>query len=277
MGSRMLTGAVGVLGVVTLAGCGFVPNKSFRDEQTLEPGIGAVTLVGDDGSVTITGSSDASVHVKRHVRYRDNHKPGATDSVAGNTLTLNTSCGRACWVDYDLTVPRATTVSGRNGSGDVTLRDIASVAVAVGSGEIRVRGATGNVSARANSGDLDLSGVAGAVVCHTGSGDIRLANITGTADAETGSGDVVATGLSGGHTSAHTGSGDLTLRLSATQDVDADTGSGDVRVTVPAGQAYHVTADTSSGDRHVGVTDDPAAAHRLKVHTGSGDITVNAG
>jgi DUF4097 and DUF4098 domain-containing protein YvlB len=272
----MLTGAVGVLGVVTLGGCAYGPNHDFRDERTVETPVTAVTLNGGPGSVTITGSSDGSIHVKRHIRYRDK-KPGATDSVAGDTLTLDTSCGRACWVDYDVTAPRDIRVAGRNGSGNITLSNIGTVSIAIGSGQVRVRGASGDVSARAGSGDIELSGIAGAVVCHTGSGDIRLVNVTGTASAETGSGSISGTDLRGTHASTHTGSGDVTLRLTAVQDVDANTGSGSVRVTVPGGQSYRVAASTSSGDTHVRVPNDAAAPHQLKVHTGSGDITVDQG
>jgi DUF4097 and DUF4098 domain-containing protein YvlB len=101
--------------------------------------------------------------------------------------------------------------------------------------------------------------------------------VTGTAGAETGSGDVTATDLHGTRTSAHTGSGNVTLRLATTQDVDAKTGSGDVRLTVPSGQSYRVAVSSSSGDQHVSVPSDVNAAHQLKVHTGSGNITINQG
>jgi DUF4097 and DUF4098 domain-containing protein YvlB len=273
----MLTGAAGIfgisLGVAALSACAYVPNKQFRDEHTADAAITSIILNGGSGSVTITGSADGTIHVKRHVQYRD-HKPGVTDTVAGDTLTLNTSCGRACSVDYDVTAPKGIKVAGRTGSGDVTLRDIATASIAVGSGNIRVRGASGDVSARSGSGDLDLADVAGAVACHTGSGNIRLAGVTGTTDAETDSGDVTATDLHGTRTSTHTGSGNVTLRLATTQDVTAETGSGDVRLTVPGGQSYRVGVSSSSGDKHVGVPSDASAAHQLKVHTGSGNITI---
>jgi DUF4097 and DUF4098 domain-containing protein YvlB len=276
----MLTGAAGIfgisLGVATLSACAYVPNKQFQDERTVETAITSVILTGGSGSVTITGSADGTIHVKRHVRYRDK-KPGETDSVAGDTLTLNTSCGRACSVDYDVTAPKGIKVAGRIGSGDVTLRNVAAASVAVDSGNVRVRGASGDVSARSSSGDLDLSDIAGAVASHTDSGNIRLAGVTGTADAETSSGDIVASDLRGARTSTHTDSGNVTLRLASTQDVDAQTSSGDVRLTVPSGQSYRVAVSSSSGDQHVGVTSEATATHQLKVHTDSGNITIDQG
>jgi hypothetical protein len=273
--NRMFAGGIGVLAVVALGGCSLVANKQFRDEHTLENAITAITISGGAGSVKITGSSDSSIHVKRHVRYRDN-KPGATDRVVGDTLNLDTDCGRVCWVDYDVTAPRGVRVAGRTGSGDITLNSIATASLQVGSGNIRIRGASGDVAVRSGSGDLDLSDVAGDVVCRTSSGNVRLTGITGAAAAETGSGDITAADLHGPRASTHTGSGNTTLRLATAQDVDADTGSGDVEITVPGGQSYRVTANTSSGDRHINVPTDSSADHQLKLHTGSGNITVSS-
>jgi hypothetical protein len=270
----MLTGAAGVvgisLGVAALSACAYPPNKQFRDERTVDTAITSVVLTGGPGSVTITGSADGTIHVKRHVRYLDK-KPGETDSVAGDTLTLNTSCGRSCWVDYDVTAPKGVKVAGRVSSGDITLHEIATASVAVDSGNIRIRGASGDVTVRSSSGDVDLADIAGAVASHTDSGNIRLTGVAGTADAETSSGDIIANGLRG----TRTNSGNVTLRLASTQDVDTQTSSGDVRLTVPSGQTYRVAVSSSSGDKHVGVTSEATAPHQLKVRTNSGNITID--
>jgi DUF4097 and DUF4098 domain-containing protein YvlB len=270
----MIAGGAGVLAVVALGGCANFANKRFSDDHAVTDGIRVVTINGGGGSVTVTGSSpDGSVHVKRHIRYRD-HLPGATDSVTGDTLKLDTGCGRVCRVDYELTTPKAVEVAGHNGSGNIRLTSVATVSIDVGSGDIRVRGATGDVSARTGSGNITLSDVTGDVVTKTGSGDVRLTGISGTTAATTSSGNIDGTALRGGNTTTHTGSGDVTLRLAAAQNLDADTGSGNVKITVPAGQSYQVSATTGSGDRHIKVPTDAAADHRLRVHTGSGDITI---
>jgi DUF4097 and DUF4098 domain-containing protein YvlB len=257
-----------------LGGCGLVADKQFRDERTVEDAIAAITIDGGAGSVTISGSADGSIHVKRHVRYRKK-QPGATDSVRGDTLTLKTECGPACSVDYEVTAPRGIRVAGHNGSGDLTLSDIATAAVEVGSGRIEIRRASGDVTASAGSGDIDLADVGGSVTGRTGSGNVQLDGVVGTTTVETGSGNIDGSDLRGSRTSAHTGSGNATLALASAQDVDADAGSGNVRITVPAGQSYRVVATTSSGNSDVHVPTDPAAAHRIKLHTGSGNIAVN--
>jgi DUF4097 and DUF4098 domain-containing protein YvlB len=270
----MVAGGAGALIVASLSGCNVVPGKQFRDERTMAGSIATVNITGGSGSVTISGaSSDGSIHVKRRVWYRDG-KPGAADSVQGDTLTLNTSCGPNCSVDYEVTAPRALRVSGHNGSGDLSLTDIATASVEVGSGTITIRRASGDVTVGAGSGDIDVADVAGSVTGRTGSGNVRLAGVAGAATVETGSGDIDASDLRGSRTKAHTGSGNATLALAGAQDVDADTDSGNVHLTVPSGQSYRVTATTRSGDSDVRVPNDPSAAHLIKLHTGSGNVTV---
>lgn len=274
---KMLTvGGAGVAAVVLLGGCGLIPDKEIRDERTLTGAITAVTITGGSGTVAVSGSADGSIHVKRHVRY-SGANPGSTDSVQGDHLVLNTSCGRGCSVDYEVTGPRGLRVTGHNGSGDLTLTDIATASVDVGSGDIRVRGASGDVTARAGSGDIELSGIGGAVVTRTDSGNVRLTGVAGPATAQAGSGNIDATGLRGTSAVAHTGSGNTTLTVAAPQDVDAASGSGNVRVTVPGGQSYRVSANTSSGKSQVHVPTSDSAAHRITLHSGSGNVTVLAG
>jgi DUF4097 and DUF4098 domain-containing protein YvlB len=271
---KTFVGGVGILAVAMLGGCALgAARNELRDERTVEGTIAAVTIDGGSGSVTISGSSDGSIHVKRHVHYRDN-KPGATDSVRGDTLALNTDCGRVCWVDYEVTAPRGVRVTGHSGSGDVTLSDIAAVSLDVGSGDMRVRRVSGDVAVSAGSGNIELSDIAGSAAGRTGSGDVRVAGVAGTTAIETGSGNIDGRDLRGSRTTAHTGSGNATLALAAAQDVDAEAGSGDVRITVPGGQSYRIAATTESGDSNVRVPTDPAAAHHIKLRTGSGNVTV---
>jgi hypothetical protein len=263
------------LAVAMLGGCGLVADKQFRDERSVEGTIAAITIDGGSGNVTVSGSSDSSIHVKRHVRYRSN-KPGATDSVRGDTLTLKTSCGRACAVDYEVSAPRGLRIAGRNGSGDIILNDIATASLDLGSGRIQVRGASGDVVVNTGSGNINLADVAGGVTGRTGSGNVRLAGVAGTTTVQTGSGNIDASDLRGTRTKAHTGSGNVTLALTSAQDVEADANSGNVRLAVPGGQTYRVTATTSSGNSQVRVPTDPSAPHQIKLHADSGNVTVEA-
>ncbi len=265
----LLTG----LAVVALAGCGWAPDRQLRDERTVETAVKAVTIEGGAGSVKITGSPDATTHVKRHVRYRRD-KPAATDRVDGDTLILRTNCGQACWVDYEVTVPSGVRVAGRNSSGDVVLSGVSTASVSLSSGDLTIRGASGDVNARASSGEITISDVQGSVAAEASSGNVQLTGVRGTVSVRATSGDISGQDLRGGHTTARTSSGEISLVLAAAQDVDVEATSGDVRVLTAAGQHYRIDTSTSSGDVRAKVTSDPAADHHLKVKTSSGDITV---
>lgn len=271
----MRTAGVLVAGLAVWAVSGCVqPDKEFRDERTIETGVTAITIDGGSGSVRITGTDGTSVHVKRHVHYRDD-KPGATDEVSDGSLVLHTGgCGQACSVDYEVTAPKTVRVAGRSGSGDVTVTNVATAAVSVSSGGLRVRDVAGDVTAKASSGEVTISGVAGAVAARSSSGGIRLTGVGGAVTAESSSGEITATDLRGGRTSAHSSSGGITLDLATAQDVDAQASSGDVKIRTGADQRFRITTDTSSGEADVNVPTDPSADHYLKLNTNSGNITV---
>jgi hypothetical protein len=272
----MRTAAVLWAGLVVLAvgGCSLGADKEFRDEHTVDGGVTAITIDGGSGSVRVTGTDGSSIHVKRHVRYTDD-KPGTTDTVAGDTLTLRTSsCGVGCSVDYEVTAPKTVRVAGSSGSGSVDLRDIATASVSTSSGGLRIRGASGDVTARASSGSVDVAGVAGAVAGKTSSGGIKLRDIGGAASAEANSGSIDLSAVRGSHLSAHTSSGGITIDLATAQDVDAEASSGSIRVRTAADPHYRISTETGSGRANVKIPNDSAADHYLKLHTSSGGITV---
>lgn len=144
------------------------------------------------------------------------------------------------------------------------------------SGSLRVLVPPGTrVTLSTGSGELDVRGTRGGVLASTGSGDIDLTDVAG-ADvvAETGSGDVTGRGMDARRLRAKTGSGEVGVALvRPPEDVVVDTGSGDADLRVPdAGYAFAL--DTGSGDERVGVRQDPASPRRIRMTTGSGDITV---
>jgi hypothetical protein len=107
-----------------------------------------------------------------------------------------------------------------------------------------------------------------------GSGDIRITGTTGKITARTGSGDVdVVTGAKA--VSLSSGSGDVSATLRRAPDsLRATAGSGDVSLHVPGG-AYRVTASTGSGDRSLsGIEARASSTHVITARTGSGDVSI---
>lgn len=161
----------------------------------------------------------------------------------GDRVRVRTSCPwtpASCSSSASVEVPPGTPVRLRTDSGDVTLR-----------------GLRGGAEVRTDSGGVNLLAVGGA--------SVRV---------ETGSGDVTATALEVRDLTAATGSG--AVRLSAARapsSLAAATSSGEVALEVPD-VGYRVDAQTDSGQPHVEVRQDPRAARRLALQTGSGDVVV---
>jgi hypothetical protein len=144
----------------------------FEDHETLGQSVSEVRFANDSGNVTITVGD--ALEVRRTVHYRDT-KPGKTYRVEGDALVLEACEERDCGVDYELTVPEGTKVSGHADSGDVELAGVASVNVETESGNLTVRDVDGEVNASAQSGNVELTGIGGAVVASEQSGNVEVA------------------------------------------------------------------------------------------------------
>ncbi|GAA4669972.1 DUF4097 family beta strand repeat-containing protein [Nocardioides nanhaiensis] len=173
--------------------------------------------------------------------------------------------GRQHEVDVVVTVPEASDVAGRTGSGDITVTGEAGrVALRSGSGDVLVEvvGGEGRVetgsgavrvgqvrdelAVKCGSGDVVLDLVEAATVVSTGSGDVVVARAAATVAVKTGSGDIrVVDALDDVRTT--TGSGDLELVTVHRGRVGAKTASGDVRVGVVAGVPVFTDIQTVSG------------------------------
>ncbi|MEU6645041.1 DUF4097 family beta strand repeat-containing protein [Saccharomonospora sp. NPDC046836] len=114
------------------------------------------------------------------------------------------------------------------------------------------RGVT--VGGTLDSGHLVVDGV----------GDVRVTADSGGVRGERLRGDVEVT----------VDSGDVELSLVESRNVRALVDSGSLQVTVPAG-AYRVEGSTDSGNREIGVVQDPAASRLLDLTTDSGDVVVH--
>lgn len=150
------------------------------------------------GDVTIqTGPvTAATVHEKFH---HGGTTPGDAYRVDGDQLVLS-ACGHDCTVDFDVTVPSGTAVTGNRHSGTVRIRDTGPVDVSGTSGDVDVSLTTPeDVRVQVTSGDVrvvvpvDHYRVEG----ESGSGDrdIQIASDPAAShvlDLSTRSGDVIA-------------------------------------------------------------------------------------
>ncbi|QXJ20812.1 hypothetical protein AGRA3207_001590 [Actinomadura graeca] len=152
-------------------------------------------------------------------------KPAVGESLIDDVLYVTFRCddpsaltaGLECGGDIDVQVPPGVRVSAVSSSG-----------------EINVRGLTG---------DLDL---------RTGAGEIGVAGARGRLRLQAGAGTLRGTGLAASKTLARVTSGELDLRYAEPPGyVEATAGAGSVKVIVPPGSRYRVPGWSGSGSSHL--------------------------
>lgn len=175
-----------------------------------------------------------------------------------------------------LEVPKGIpSVQVRTLSGDIEVRGlhVGELQVNTNSGDLEAENVkTDALEAGTTSGDLLLRETkSGKLDIQTSSGDVELEKV----DAEscvikTGSGDVCISALKGDTVSVGTGSGDVELHAEA-EEYTVKTGSGDISIA-GAAKAKAIRLGTGSGDVELGITAVPGA--EIHVTTGSGDIEI---
>ena len=169
-------------------------------------------------------------------------------------------------ISYTLSVPAASTITARTGSGSqhiegidgrvdastgsgsLTFRNIgANLRASTGSGSITAETVRGAFHANTGSGRIQATGVGGAINASTGSGGIDVSQTgNGDVDLASGSGTVRARGVRG-RVEATTSSGTLDVQGELSGDWRLSASSGDVTVSLPANQGFELDASTSSG------------------------------
>ena len=153
------------------------------------------------------------------------------------------------WLELSGTVPDNMRVQLVVGSGDGELDGAASASADVGSGDAKLRGIRGPVTAKVGSGDIGIDGAGTLEVLSVGSGDVKARNVGGKVKVGSiGSGDFELSGARGDVHIGSIGSGDADLS-GVTGAVRIDSiGSGDAEVRGAA--SLSVGSIGSGGVRH---------------------------
>lgn len=265
----------------------FAAGKDF--DRTLNvTAVPTVSVSTGSGYIHLHPGSDSQVHIIGHVHPSNSWFSGDSNAKvqqivsnppivqSGNNITIGDNHSRDLFrnigIDYDVTLPRASSIRASTGSGDVEIQDVGNALKAEsGSGTVHARGIHGPADLQTGSGDIEFQ--------QTAAGDVR---------AQTGSGSIRLNGLSGG-LKAGTGSGDIEVGGQPTSDWKLDTGSGSIHLTVGPSAHYTLNASTGSGSVH---TAQPIAMQGeinkhhvngtvngggpiIRANTGSGDIDIN--
>jgi DUF4097 and DUF4098 domain-containing protein YvlB len=227
--------ATGIIGLGLLVGCGDWNTDSYSDADGVGQSFSSVRFTNDSGDVTIRTGDKAEV--RRTVHYRDD-KPGDTFRVKDGVLELDSCDKHNCRIDYEVTVPAGTRVSGELDSGTVDISGVAEANVRASSGEVNVKDVAGAVNIEADSGSMTLEKIGGPVVAKADSGNVEV-------------------------------------ELANAADVRVGADSGNIDVTVPDG-SYKVSTSTDSGNVDSDIDDDPAGEHVIDLHADSGNVRVSA-
>ena len=278
------------------AAVAFATSTAFAAEATFDRTLStgaspSVAVSTSSGYIHLRPGTDSQVHIIGHVHSNKGWMSGGNDSdvdarvreIAANPLITQSgsqiSIGerrpgdlyRNISVDYDVTLPRNSTLSANSGSGDIDIQEVgASLKADSGSGSVRAHGIQGAANLQTGSGDIELQQTGpGDVRAQTGSGSVRLSGISGGLHAGTGSGNIEVSGKPTTDWKLGTGSGNIHLNIgrSAAFTVNASTGSGGIHIEQPFSMQgdlnrHHITASINGGG--------PA----IKADTGSGDIRI---
>ena len=248
-----------------------------------------VSVATGSGYIHLNPGSDSQIHIVGHVHASNSWFSGDSSSrieqivnhppitQSGNNIVIGPERSSGdlysnIAIDYDISLPRASTLHASTGSGSVQIQGVgASLKASSGSGTVRAEGIHGPADLQTGSGNIYLQQTAGGDVrAQTGSGSIHLSGLSGGLKAGTGSGSIEASGQPGADWKLDTGSGSIQLGLgtSAHYTLNASTGSGSIRTAQPIAirgeiNKHHVTGTVNGG----GPT--------IRANTGSGSITIN--
>lgn len=251
---------------------------------------------GNKAVATLSGRVSKKYSDKMELKLEkdgDTLRVGFADHV-GFTFGLNFTS-----LDLKLEVPQRQydRLKLNAGSGDSDLNGLqaASVEIDSGSGDVELKGMKGStISVSIGSGELSLSDITvdGAITTKGGSGDVDIDRIEAKSlDVNLSSGEAkIADAVA--DVNVDTGSGDIRLKQQALdRPATLKTGSGEVSVKTsekPADAAFSFSA--GSGDIHIGwkgvqsMKDEDGVLHLvfgngsvpIKVHTGSGDLSIGS-
>ena len=283
----------------------YAADLSFHKTLTASGPV-ALNVCSNSGLIHVTGVSGNTIQVSATIHKGNWHAIGNADTMkkiaaappvqqTGNAVKVgdNSTCGAGLLqnvdIDYEISVPRDSTVVAR-GTGAIHVESINGfVRVHTGNGDITVNGIGAESMLSTGSGNLDIQGAHGMLLAKTGSGSLNIhdSDISSDSQLRVGSGNITATNVKGGMR-VSTGNGNISMAGIPTSDwmmrtgngtihfaadgnakfeLDAETGSGTIDSSLPAPLSGHFTDGVLRGPVHGG-------GSVVKIYTGYGNITL---
>ena len=251
---------------LTVTGSADVDVQSGSGSIRVEPG--AAGSVRVSARIKAGSSWLAGGDVEKRIRQIEQNPPIEQQ---GNSIRIgrfpDDDLARNISISYEITVPAATKLAARTGSGSIVIGAIAGPAeVKSGSGSVTVGRVGGNVVVSTGSGSIKVEGAAG-LEASTGSGSIHAESVAGPTKATSGSGRITIAQAGKGDVNVSASSGGITLTgVDGAARVNSSSGS----IAINGRPSGPWTLHTSSGG--ITMTVPPDAAFDLDARTNSGSI-----
>ena len=265
------------------------------------------SVCSTSGSIHVSGVDGSKVQIAAKLHNSSWHTTGTSGDMkeivanppihqTGNDIKVGDpdTCGGAkahnIDIDYEITIPKNSTVEAVTGPGSVKVENIGGfVHAAAGSGNIAATNIGPDSKLATRAGTIDITGAHGDLLAVTGSGNLTVGDSTVTeAKLHTGSGNITTTNLHGGMR-VNSGTGNLTIGGLPSADWKLETGSGNIQIHIDPGAKFLLDVETGSGtidssfpaplSGHIpnGVLKGPVngGGPTVQVYTGSGNILFN--
>jgi DUF4097 and DUF4098 domain-containing protein YvlB len=220
-------------------------NAGALDTTVIFDARGTITVTCPQGEIVVVGSD------RNEIRVRARTESGAIRFTSNGTrATLEPASGRGCSDGrFEITVPVGSRVAARSWSGGVKVTGVrGDLETRTQSADVEIRDA-GRIDVESLSGDVTIRGVTGESNVHTVSGDIELAAARGDVEIETVSGDIDLRDVAAKQIRTHTTSGDVSFSGPIAPDgrYEYNTHSGEIRLVLPADVGAQLSIGTFSG------------------------------
>ncbi|MGO8719652.1 MAG: DUF4097 family beta strand repeat-containing protein [Acidobacteriaceae bacterium] len=296
--------ATAILALICVPALCYAAEPEFQRSLTVNGNL-TFNVCTTSGSIHVSGVDGNKVQIAAKLHNSTWHTTGTSGDMkeivanppikqTGNEIKVGDpdTCGGAkahnIDIDYEISVPKNSTVEAVTGPGSVHVENIGGfVHAAAGSGAIIASNIGPDSKLATRAGTIDIQGAHGALMAITDSGNLSIRDSdVSEARLHTGSGNITTTNLHGGMR-VNSGTGNLTIGGLPTADWKLETGSGAIQIHVDANAKFTLDAETGSGtidsnlpsplSGHVtnGVLKGPVngGGPVVQLYTGSGNIT----
>lgn len=146
-----------------------------------------------------------------------------------------------------------------------------------GGGNMNISGIQNTVMLTSSGGDVSLADSGSAATVDSGGGNLSLSRLGGKLTFTTSGGDVDGGDLTSPNVALDTGGGNVTLTFTRPPaDLSITSSGGDVTIVLPRGNTqYAISEDTAGGDYRNTVPSNDAAANKITVHSGGGNVSIS--